>query len=320
MYEGLAAHRMALLQTTMDAVIAAEVNVLFPILKALFLIYIGQQFLLAMAGDLTMQRFWSTVMRSGIIILLVTHNGAFVQYVRDPIFTQVPQALAAMVAGGADSTANANAPLAVQFDHMAGKVTIILLHIMHQMAIDDPVSWLNALFATWSFVGFQLLLALIVAVWLIGQTFIAIILAIGLPMLCFELFDRTRGFVDAWIGKILGLLAFGFGTSFLLALSMKDLTDLMTAVLSTDDTTLQATLFFQVVEGAALDLLAMVGLPAIVAFGSGAAASMAAPSAFMAMRALTMTTTAPVMAAARGAMRVAKAGAGAARNSMRGGA
>jgi hypothetical protein len=175
MYEGLAAHRMALLQTTMDAVIAAENGILFPILKALFVIYIGRQFLLAMAGELSFQTFIRTVLRAGIIILLVTHGGAYVQYVRDPVFTKVPQQLAAMVAGGADSTANANAPLAVQFDHLAGKVTIILLHVVHQMAIDDPVSWFNALFATWSFVASQLLLALIVAIWLLGQTFIAII-------------------------------------------------------------------------------------------------------------------------------------------------
>lgn len=312
-YVDIASTRMAEIQATMDAVLAAETTILNPILKALFIIYIGRQFLLTMAGELTMSRFFGTIMRSGIIILLVTHTGAFVQYVRDPIFNQVPQALSNMIAGNYAAT-TAGQPLAEQFDAISAKGDAIDAEIAVQANSWFSLSdFFNRLSGSAANGAFQIILAIIVGIWLLGQTLLAIILSMGLPLLCFEIFDRTRGFVDQWIGKIVGFAAFGFATSFVLALEMQGMRtmfDTLRAAVAMN-VTQAAGMFWHVIGDSALDLLTIAVLPAAVGFGSGAVAALAMPSALMAMRTLTMATNtlgATAMRASRALSRTTGAG------------
>ena len=295
------------IQTVMDAVIAAETNILFPILKALFLIYIGRQFLLTMAGDLTMQRFWSTIMRSGIIILLVTRNGQFVNYVRDPVFNKIPQAVANMIAGGYGAT-TAGQPMAAQFDAIAAKGDAIVAEIdavsTHVFSLTD---WINSGTGHIGNGIFQLILACIVGIWLLGQSFLAIILAMGLPLLCFEIFERTRGFVDQWISKLVGFVAFGFAASFILAVEMQGMKTMFDAVKgkAVTNSAQAVAMLLHIVGNGVLDLLTMAFIPAVVGFGSGAVAALAAPSAMLAMRSISLATGGAGAAAARAGGRVA---------------
>jgi len=295
----IASHRMATLQATMDTVIAAENGVLNPILRALFLIFIGRQFLLGMAGDLSMRQFFNTVMRAGIIILLVTHNGAFVQYVRDPVFTKVPQAMSNMVAGNYAPT-TADQPLAAQFDSIAAKGDAITAEIDQASTDIFAMSdWMNSLSGHMSNGVFQFVLAVIVGIWLLGQTLLAIILTMGLPLLCFELFDRTRGFVNQWIGKIVGSIAFGFATSFVLAMQMNEMQRMFDTIHghAADNASSAAGMFWHVVSNGALDLLTMAVLPVAVGFGSGAVAALAPASMLIAMTSLSTATKAVTVAA-----------------------
>src|SRR5208282_2742159 len=264
----IASTRMANLQATMDAVLAAENGILNPILKALFLIYIGRQFLLTMTGNLTMDRFFGTVVRSGIIILLVTHSGAFVQYVRDPVFNKIPQAMSNMVAGNYAATA-AGQPMAAQFDAIAAKGDAVTADI-------DKIA----------------------SNWFSKGDWIA---CLGPPMLCLEIFERTRGFVDQWVGKIVGMAAFGFATSFVLALLMNGMKTMFDAVKAqtTANATAAAGMFWHVIGDCVLDLLTMASLPLAVGFGSGAVAALAAPSALLAMRSLTLASGGVSAAASR---------------------
>ncbi len=134
----------------------------------------------------------------------------------------------------------------------------------------------------------QVLLACIVAVWLLGQTLLAIIICFGPLLLCFELFDRTRGFVDQWIGKIVGMTAFGLATSVLMAIMMQGLTTLMqSADGSIASSGAQAvSVMLHVIIAITLDAFTMIALPSIVGFGSGVAGSLAAPSALAVGRAV----------------------------------
>lgn len=296
----------------MDAVIAAEVNVLNPIIRALFLIYIGRQFLLCMAGDLTMQRFWSTVMRSGIIILLVSHNGQFVQWVRTPIFEGVGQQTSAMVAGDFGATA-AGVPMAAQFDAIAAKGDAIVGEIdAVSTNVFSLMDWINSITAHVANAIFQLILACVVAIWLLGQSFLAIILAMGLPILLFEIFERTRGFVDQWISKILGFCAFGFATSFVLAVEMQGMKTMFDAVhgKAIGNVAQAVAMLLHIVGNGVLDLLTMAFVPTVVGFGSGAVAALAAPSAMLAMRSLSMGGGAVGAAAARAVGGMARASNG----------
>jgi hypothetical protein len=314
----IATSRIADIQTVMDAVIAAETNILNPILKALFIIYIGRQFLLTMAGELTMQRFKSTVMRAGIIILLVTHNGQFVNYVRDPVFNKIPQAMSAMIAGDYGAT-TAGQPLAAQFDATAAKGDAIVAEIdavsTHVFSLTD---WINSGTAHFGNGIFQFILACIVGIWLLGQSFLAIILAMGLPLLCFEIFERTRGFVDQWISKLVGFVAFGFAASFVLAVQMQGMKTMFDAVKGKAVTNgAQAVaMLLHIVGNGVLDLLTMAFIPTVVGFGSGAVASLAAPSAMVAMRSLSMGGGAVGTAMVRAAGGAARAAGGGIRNAI----
>lgn len=308
----IATTRMADIQQVMDAVIAAEVNVLNPILKALFLIYIGRQFLLTMAGDLSMQRFWSTIMRAGIIILLVTHNGQFVQWVRTPIFEGVGQQSSAMIAGNFGATA-AGQPMAAQFDAIAAKGDAIVGEIdAVSTNVFSLMDWINSITAHVGNLIFQLILACVVGIWLLGQSFLAIILAMGLPLLCFEIFERTRGFVDQWISKLLGFCAFGFATSFVLAVEMQGMKTMFDAVRGKAivNVAQAVAMLFHIVGNGILDLLTMAFIPTVVGFGSGAVAALAAPSAMLAMRSLSLAGGAAGAAAAKAAGGMSRASRG----------
>jgi hypothetical protein len=298
-FVNIASSRMANLQSTMDAVLAAENGVLYPILKALFLIFIGRQFLLTMAGHLSMERFFATIIRSGVIIMLVTHSGAFVQWVRDPVFNKIPQAMSAMVAGNYAAT-TAGQPMAAQFDGISSKSNAISAEIdTVSTSIFSLTDLTNSMSGRLANLMLQIVLAIVVGIWLLGQTLLGIVLSMGPPLLCFEIFDRTRGFVDQWIGKLVGMTAFGFATSFVLAMEMNGMKTMLDAVKAqaTANATIAVAAFFQVLGNAVLDLLTMAVLPVAVGFGSGAVAALAAPSAMLVMRSLSMAGGAGAVAA-----------------------
>jgi hypothetical protein len=170
-------------------------------------------------------------------------------------------------------------------------------------------NWINSASGHIANGSFQIVLAIIVGIWLLGQTLLGIVLALGLPMLCFEIFDRTRGFVDQWIGKIVGVAAFGFATSFVLAMQMNGMKTMFDHVKGQAATNAIAAvgMFWHVIGDSVLDLITMAILPVAVGFGSGTVAALAAPSAFVAMRILTLAGGGVSAAATKAAGAIAKA-------------
>jgi type IV secretory pathway VirB6-like protein len=288
-FVGRAAARVANLQAVMNTVLGAEQTVLFPILRALMIIFIGRQFFLTMTGNMTINRFIDSIIRAGIIILLVTHSGAFVQWVATPVFTRVPMALTTMGAGAYASTTGAQSP-AAQFDSVSagGDATVGL--ILAQAEITSPSSWINALTAFVSDGCFQVILNCIFAIWLLGIGVLAIALCIGPPFLLFELFERTRGFVDQWIAKLVGFSAFGFATSIVLAMQMQGMVSMVQQAKTMSAINLPAAvgMLIHCVADSVMDLLLMAACPLAFGFGSGAVAALAAPSALLAMRSLSV--------------------------------
>jgi len=285
-YATLAETRLENLKSLMDAVINAETAYVTPVLKALFIIYLGRQFILMNFGYMSGKTFVSTVLRSGIIILLVTKAGAYVQYVRDPIFDRVPQALGAMASSSYGGAATAGMNPAQQFDQAAEAINAVTAQILALNTGWSVSAFGNYLSASLSNGGAQAILACICAVWLIGVTLLAIILCFGKVILLFELFDRTRHIVDAWVSKIVGVLAYGLGTNILLALQMTELKNLLTRVHANLPTNAAEAVgaLTSIVQNVILDAITMVALPTAVGFGSAAAASLAAPSVMLAMR------------------------------------
>lgn len=285
-YATLASDRLANLKAMMDSIINAETAYVTPVLKALFLIYLGRQFLMMNWGYVSGNTFVSTMLRSGIIILLVTKAGAYVQYIRDPIFDRVPQALAAMASSSYGGAGTVAANPAQQFDDTALAINHITAQILALNTSWSVAALGNYFSASLSNGGAQAILACIVAVWMLGMTLLAIILCFGKVILLFELFNRTRGFVDSWIGKMLGIVAYGFGTNILMALLMTELmTTLTRASANLPSNAAEAvSVLAGIVGNLIYDLVTLAALPVAVGFSSSAAASLAAPSALLALR------------------------------------
>jgi len=248
--------------------------------------FVVRQFTLTWTGNMTVERFVGSSVRAAVVVFLISHSGAFVQYVRDPLFDKIPQAISNTILASAGVQTNSSATIAQQFDKASAASDAVTAAIVSKQTGFSVASFVNYLSAQFANQGIQWLLAGIAAIWLLGQSLLAIILCFGPLLLGFELFDRTRGWVDQWIGKLVGMTAFGIGTSILLAIQMQGLLRLLKAVNSNlPQSGVEAVAVLMRVAGnVVMDLLTMVALPAICAYGSGVAAALAAPSAMLAIR------------------------------------
>jgi hypothetical protein len=314
-FDAIAQGRIDQLKSAMDAIIAAELQFVVPTIKALLVMFVVRQFTLTWTGNMTVERFVGSSVRAAVVVFLISHSGAFVQYVRDPIFDKIPQAISSTILSASGMQTTSTATIAQQFDKASAAsdaVTAKIVKSQTAWAVASAVNYLSAQLANG---GIQFLLACICGVWLLGQSLLAIILCFGPLALGFELFDRTRGWLDQWIGKLVGMTCFGVGTSILLGIQMRGLLDLLHTV----DSSVPANgaqavaVLMRVAGNVGIDLLTMGALPAICAYGSGVAASLAAPSAIAAMRG-----GAAAGSAARAAAALARRGPGTTpTNSMR---
>ena len=69
-YEAIATGRIDQLKTMMDAVIAAELQFMVPILRSLLVIFVVRQFTLTWTGNMTVERFVGSSVRAAIIVFL----------------------------------------------------------------------------------------------------------------------------------------------------------------------------------------------------------------------------------------------------------
>ncbi len=301
-YEAIAQGRIDQLKSAMDSIIAAELQFVVPILKSLLVMFVVRQFTLTWTGNMTVERFVGSSVRAAIVVLLISHSGAFAQYVRDPLFDKVPQAISSTILSSAGVQTSGSATIAQQFDKAStasDAVTAAIVAKQTSFSVSSLVNYLSAQLANG---GIQFLLSCIAAVWLLGQTLLAIILCFGPLLLGFELFDRTRGWVDQWIGKLVGMTAFGIGTSILLAIQMRGLLLLLKAVngnIPTSGAEAVAVLM-RICGNVVMDLFTMGALPLICAYGSGVAASLAAPAVMPQRAAASAARAASAAAAARG--------------------
>jgi len=286
-YEAIATGRIQQLKQAMDAVIAAELQFMVPIIKSLLVVFVVRQFTLTWTGNMTVERFVGSSVRAAVVVFLIIHSGTFVQYVRDPVFDKIPQAVSSTILSASGVPTSSGNTIAQQFDKVSvasDSVTALIIAKQTGWAVASLVNYASASFANFAV---QFLLAGIAGIWLLGQGLLAIILCFGPLLLGFELFDRTRGWVDQWLGKLVGMTTFGIGTSILLSIQMAG----EQALLKTVESNLPSSgpqavaALMRVGCNVLLDLFTMAALPLICAVGSGVAASLAAPSALVALRA-----------------------------------
>jgi type IV secretory pathway VirB6-like protein len=283
----IASTRVALLQTVLTTVLTAEHSVLVPILRALLGIFVGRQFFLVMFGHMTMDRFWNSVIRALVIVFLVANATNFNQWVATKMFTNIPQALTSLGVGSYAPT-SAGQSSAAQFDSVSAAGDAIAAQIVAKSSIWSVSSLINGGTGYLADGCFQIILCCIFGIWLLGLGLLSITLCLGPPFLCFEFFDRTRGFVDQWIGKLVGFTAFGFATSIVLAMQMQGLTTTLAKIngMAAQNVPAAVAMMMHAVGDGILDLLLMGACPIAFGFGSGAVAALAAPAALAAGRSL----------------------------------
>ena len=279
-YVTLAQNSINTITNTMNAVIGKELTYVVPTLKAAGVLFIARQFLLIFTGYLSKERFFSSLFRVLVIVYLIISSGQYVQRIEQPLFDAVPQAISSAILSASGVATTSTMSIAQQFDAVSAMADAVTGLVQQRATVWSPSSYARAL-AAWIANGFmQTVLGIIAWVWMQGQRALGIVLCFGPYLLIFELFDRTRGFLDQWIGKLVGVLSFGLGTGVVLAYEMTDLLQVLVSASNNMPTSDDAatSVLFHVLANIVQDAFTMLALPGLCAFGSGVAASYAAPA------------------------------------------
>lgn len=202
-----------------------------------------------------------------LVVTQVLQAAVYTYYVRDFFFTDLPNTIAAALGGPRSGISSAQ-----QFDMLWSAALHATSIVLGQatgftMMLERGVAWFLA--------GAMLVaLGVIFLIWLIARVFMAVIICLGVFIVLLFLFNATRGFVEQWIGKLVGLIVLQITSSILLRIVLVIITDKMRAMGSGPagdvDAMLAQLSSIALVYwmGAAL----MVVLPSFVAIGSGVSA------------------------------------------------
>jgi hypothetical protein len=208
----------------------------------------------------------------GTIIKITNYN----YYIRDLFFYDLPNGFAAALNGPRAAVDSAR-----QFDILWSAVLHLVAFVLGQATgfshiVDRGVVWALAgliLLALW----------LCFIIWYIARVFMALIICLGAFMMVLALFRQTRGYVEQWIGKLVGLTMLQLTSSILLRLVLVVMNDRM--LLMKNDTTMSVDLLITAFAGVCgvfwMGALLMIALPSVIAIGSGVGAGVAITSGML---------------------------------------
>jgi type IV secretory pathway VirB6-like protein len=241
---------------------------------ALSLYVIGYAFLM-MYGKIDGWVFVKATLNSIIISSILTLSN-YNYYVRDFFFTDMPNEIARAL-NGPRVTVNS----AQQFDVVWSAVLNYSGFILSQTTgvsntINRGLIWLLAGMnngALWVCFG----------AWYISRVFMALVIAAGPFLIILGLFDYTRGYLRAWIDKLVGLTVLGIGASILLRFVIMIMNSRMRDIgsnpgISVDEMIANAASVTGVFW---LSALMMITLPSVLAIGASFAAGSAVVGGFL---------------------------------------
>ncbi|UEM08127.1 type IV secretion system protein (plasmid) [Skermanella rosea] len=192
----------------MDAAISAGLDWAMPQLRVALMLYVAGTGILMMYHKTDGWSFASAALKAMAIGALIQSTN-YNYYVRDLFFTDLPNQIAFSL-NGPRITVNS----AQQFDVMWSAVMHFCAFILGQATgwshiMDRALVWLFALL---------ILLALWVCfiIWYISRVFMALVICMGAFLVILYLFRHTRGYVEQWIGKLVGLTMLQLTASILL--------------------------------------------------------------------------------------------------------
>lgn len=286
----------------MNTILVSVLGWVGPALQGAMTLFVCVCGFLVIFGEMPIRRFASYAVRAVVIAYLLTGTQAYGQWVTTLFFTTIPNTIATVVTGSPTPITAAQ-----QFDNVQLSAEQVIATAQGQatglMHIGDKIAlW-------WSEKEIVLILALQFFTFMLGRVLMAVVIVMGPFLLLFELFESTRGYARAWIGKLVGLTAFQLAATSLVMINSQGALQFVAAIQANPAAGLDQQMANIDHLSAWLlgNALAVMALPSIAAYGSGAAAGTAVASAF-AIRAAT--------AGGRAAVSGTKAMARALRNSV----
>lgn len=240
-----------------------------PVLAAIVVTYVAISFMYLAGGEITLKGFLGKTVRLFIVVQFIVNAANYNQYVRDFFFDGVPAEFAAAFM---DTPATLSS--AQQFDKASGEVDSLVAAAQMQNTGWSTEALSNSMAIWVADIGIKIMIAVWAFVWSLGRFLLAVVLGFGPWILVFELFDRTRGFVDHWIGTLVGLVVYQLAGAITLQIVMTGAFALLTAihVSGTVNADEMVGMLVQVFYFFAMAALTMLALPFICSVGSGAAA------------------------------------------------
>lgn len=274
----LAQSQDAALRAGIDAVVGNGLGMAAQLLKYLVIVYIVicfSKFSWGRMGGGDMTERW---LRAAIVAFLIGNQANYTDWVVNLFFTQIPDAIASVLTGGTALTAPQ------QYDVVSQAIDNLVATVRAHNTGWSVSAFSNAI-ATWFYAGgMHLVLAVIGAVWLLGETLMAIVICFGPWLLCCELFDRTRNLVSQWIGVLVGLSVFQLGSSILIQIMLRGIMSMLVGIKGDIATAGADQMVADLLHGGVYILvcaIAMVALPMVCAIGSGVAAVNATGTSFV---------------------------------------
>lgn len=255
------------IKTAMDRVISAELVAVLPVLRWVLAFYVLVHFW----RFATANAHWSSLMwalvRALVVVFFLKGSGAYTANVRDMLFETIPNGVVASTTG---SSVLISAPQ--QFDIVSTAIDALTADIRRQNT-SWSVSAIGNSLATWLVnVGLQAAVAVQAYVWLVSVRALAITLCLGVWFIMFELFERTRGFFQHWIGTAVGIVTFQVVSAIYLSLSMQSEMEMLRAIQANSRSFDIDQMISNLIHvGASMfgDALTMLVLPTICALAAG---------------------------------------------------
>ena len=254
----------------MNQAVAASLTAMRPILAAVAVTYVAISFMYLAGGEITLKGFLGKTVRLLVIVQFIVTAANYNQYVRDLFFDGLPSEFATTFM---DTPATLSS--AQQFDKASAEVDNLVAAAQGKNTEWSTAALANSMAIWIADIAIKCMIAVWAFVWSLGRFLLAVVLGFGPWLLVFELFDRTRGFVDHWIGTLVGLVVYQLAGAITLQIVMTGafalLTSIHTAAGAVDADELVGMLV-QIFYFFAVGALTMLALPFICSVGSGAAA------------------------------------------------
>lgn len=275
LYTAFAGSLDAATNSGIDKVVAAGISSIRPVLQWSIMAAVTAGGFAVSFGKMTADRLAVWAFRALAVAWLIGGAAAYNPVVRTAVMDDVPNLVASAmdVQGGRIAAAQQFCTLRTATENLASRV--------FAEATGWSVSALGARLSAEAALGWQgLCLEVMFVVWLIGRRLAALALCLGPFLLCFELFENTRGFVRHWIGTVVGLLAFQLTTAVQLRMSYEGAAHYLLQLRGGMGGGLDAMvrILWDAAGWFAMDAVVMFAIPTICAVGSGVAVQTAAGS------------------------------------------